>query len=69
MLNLLNNYFNYISNDEENIKNRIGYEILNKREEDIEIEKIFSVNQFLNNNKNDTVFYSKFLKQECLKIL
>ena len=67
MVNLLNNYFNYISNDEENIKNKIGYEILNKREEDIEIEKIFSVNQFLNDNKHDTLFYSKFFKTRMFK--
>jgi hypothetical protein len=67
MTNLLNNYFNYIPYDEEIIKNKIGYEILNKREEDIEIENLFSVNQFLNDNKHDTFFYAKFFKTRIFK--
>lgn len=68
MINLLNNYYSYLYNDEENIKNKIGYEILNKREEDIEIENLFLVNKFLDdNNKHDTVFYAKFFKTRMFK--
>ena len=67
LTNLLNNYYSYIYNDEENIKNIINKEILNKKEEDIDIEKLFFVSQFLHDNKNESNFYSNFFKTRIFK--
>ena len=64
---LLINYYNYIYNDEENIKRIISKELLNKKEEDIDIEKIFLVNKFLHDNKSDVAFYAKFFKTRIFK--
>ena len=54
-------------NDEENMKKIIANEILNKKEEDINIENLFMVNQYLHDNKNDSEFYSKFFKTRIFK--
>ena len=54
-------------NDEENMKRIIANEIMNKKEEDINIENIFNVNQYLHVNKNDSEFYSKFFKTRIFK--
>ena len=67
LTHLLNNYYSYLYNDEENIKRVISTEILNKNEEDIVIENIFLVNQFLHDNKSDSNFYSKFFKTRIFK--
>ena len=64
---LLQNYHNYLYNDEENIKRIICNEILNKKEEDIDIEKLFLVNQFLHDNNTDRDFFSIFLKTRHFK--
>ena len=64
---LLNNYYSYLYNDEENIKKIINKEILNKKEEDIVIENLFQVNQFLHDNKIDSSFYSQFFKTRIFK--
>lgn len=65
--NILQNYYNYMYNDEENMKRIIANEIMNKKEEDINIENIFNVNQYLHMNKNDSEFYSKFFKTRIFK--
>ena len=67
LTSLFQNYYNYIYNDEENIKRIISNEILSKNEYDIDIEKLFNVNLFLHDNKNDTNFYSKFFKTRIFK--
>ena len=65
--NILQNYYNYMYNDEENMKRIIANEIMNKKEEDIIIENIFNVNQYLHVNKNDSEFFSKFFKTRIFK--
>ena len=65
--NLFLNYHNSLYNDEEDIKRIISNEILSKNEEDIDIESIFSVSQFLRDNKSDTNFYTKFCKTRIFK--
>jgi len=67
LTNIFNNYFNYMYNDEENVKKIIANEILNKREEDINIENLFNVSQYLHDNKNDSEFYSRFFKTRIFK--
>ena len=67
LVNLLHNYYNYIYNDEENICKVISNEILNKNVEDIDIEKIFFVSQFIQHNKNDIDFYTRFFKTRLFK--
>ena len=67
LINILLNYYNYIYNDEDNIKKVLANEILDKKEEDIIIDNIFKVNQFLHDNKNDSNFYSKFFKTKIFK--
>ena len=67
LTNIFNNYFNYMYNDEENVKKIIANEILNKREEDINIENLFNINQYLHDNKNDSEFYSRFFKTRIFK--
>ena len=67
LTNLFYNYHNYIYNDEENIKRIISSEILNKNEDDIDIEKLFKDKDFLKDNKYDTVFFSIFFKTRIFK--
>ena len=67
LTSLLFNYHNYLYNDEENIKNIISNEILNKKEEDIDIEKLFLVSQFLHDYKNEANFYSNFFRTRIFK--
>ena len=64
---LLQNYHNYLFNDEENIRKIISNEILSKNEESIDIEKLFSISQFIQHNKTDTNFYSHFFKTRIFK--
>ena len=68
LASILFNYYNYIYNDEENIKKVINNEILNKKEEDINIEKLFFVSQFINSlSKSDINFYEKFFQTRIFK--
>ena len=67
LTNIFQNYYNYMYNDEENVKQIIANEIMNKAEDDINIENIFMVNQYLHDNKNDSEFYSKFFKTRIFK--
>ena len=67
LINIFHNYYNYMYNDEENVKKILANEILDKKEEDVNIENIFKVNQFLHDNKNDSNFYSKFFKTKIFK--
>ena len=67
LTNIFNNYFNYMYNDEETVKKIIANEIMNKREEDINIENLFNINQYLHDNKNDSEFYSRFFKTRIFK--
>ena len=64
---LLKKYNNYIYNDEENIKRVINEEIMDRNEEDIDIEKLFFVSQFLRDKKIEDSFYSQFLKTRIFK--
>ena len=67
-INLLFNYYNCLQNDEENIKRVINNEILNKKEEEINIEKLFNINQFLSGvSKTDSNFYTKFFRTRIFK--
>ena len=60
-------YFNnYLFNGEQEIK-KIYKEILVKREEEINIENLFMVNQFLHDFKYDINFYSRFFKTKLFK--
>ena len=59
-------YNNYLFNEEENIKN-ICEEILTKNEDEINIEKLFKVEQFLHDYKDDSEFFSKFFKTKIFK--
>lgn len=67
LANLFQNYYTYIYNDEKNVKRIIANEIMNKTEEDINIENLFNVNQYLHDNKNDSEFYTKFFKTRIFK--
>ena len=67
LANLFQNYYTYIYNDENNVKRIIANEIMNKTEEDINIENLFNVNQYLHDNKNDSEFYTKFFKTRIFK--
>ena len=66
-VNLLQNYHSYLFNDEENIRKIISNEILSKNEDNIDIEKLFSISQFIQHNKTDTNFYSHFFKTRMFK--
>ena len=59
-------YNNYLFNEDENIKN-ICEEILTKNEDEINIEKLFKVEQFLHDYKDDYDFFSKFFKTKIFK--
>lgn len=59
-------YNNYLFNEEENIKN-ICEEILTKNEDEINIEKLFKVDQFLHDYKDDYEFFCKFFKTKIFK--
>ena len=67
LMNIFQNYYNYMYNDEENVKKILSNDILEKKEDDINIENLFKVNQFLHDNKNDSNFYSKFFKTKIFK--
>ena len=67
LTSLFQNYHNSLINDEESIKTKISNEIFSKNEEDINIEDIFLVNQFLRDNKSDINFYTKFCKTRIFK--
>jgi hypothetical protein len=59
-------YNNYLFKEEDNIKN-ICEEILTKNEDEINIEKLFKVDQFLHDYKDDSDFFSMFFKTKIFK--
>ena len=59
-------YNNYLYNTENEIK-KICKDILTKKEDEINIENLFNVNQFLDDYKNDKIFYSKFIETKIFK--
>ena len=66
LVSILISYNNYLFNGENEIK-KIYKEIITKKEDDINIESLFMVNQFLHDFKNDVVFYSRFFKTKIFK--
>ena len=60
------NYNSYLYNSEDEVK-KICTDILTKKEDEINIETLFNVNQFLHDFKYDYGFYSKFFKTRMFK--
>lgn len=65
LASIFKSYHIYLYNTEEEIKIICKY-ILTTKEEDIEIEKLFKINQFLHDNDNN-LFFSKFFKTRIFK--
>jgi hypothetical protein len=64
---LFKNYFEYMYNDEENVKRIITTEIMDKLESNVNIENLFMINQYLHEKKTDLEFYNKFFKTKIFK--
>lgn len=64
LVSIFISYNTYLYNSVEEIKNICKY-ILTTKEEDIEIEKLFNINQFPHDA--DNLFYSKFFKTRIFK--
>ena len=60
------NYNNYLYNGKEDIE-KIWNEITVKKPDEINIENLFMVNQFLQDYKNDNSFYQRFFKTKLFK--
>ena len=60
------NYNNYLFNDKDNIEKICG-ELLTKKDEEINIDNLFMVNQFIQDYRNDSVFFQKFFKTKIFK--
>ena len=65
--NILSNYYSYMYNDKENVERIIATEIANKTENNINIENLFMINQYLHDNKSDYDFYYKFFRTKIFK--
>ena len=65
LASILLTYNNYMFNDEEEIK-KICEEILTKNEDEITIEKLFKIEQFLHDN-TDSNFYNMFFRTKIFK--
>ena len=59
-------YNNYLFNKKEDIE-RICGDLMVKKPDEINIENLFDVRQFLQDYKNDTVFYQKFFNTKMFK--
>ena len=57
---------NYLYNTEDEIK-KICKEILTKKEDEINIENLVNITQFLYDYNNDNLFYGKFVKTKMFK--
>ena len=66
LASLLLSYNSYLFNGEDDIV-KICTNILTKKEEDIEIENLFLINQFLHDYKSESNFYSQFFKTRIFK--
>ena len=55
-------------NDKENVERIIANEIANKTENNINIENLFMINQYLHEKKTDLEFYNKFFKLKYFPI-
>ena len=60
------NYNNYLYNTKEEIE-KICIELLTKTSDEINVENLFNINQFLQDYRNDTVFFTKFFKTKLFK--
>ena len=65
LASILLNYNNYMFNSEEEVK-EICEEILTKDEDEINIEKLFKIEQFLHDN-SDPDFYNMFFRTKIFK--
>ena len=59
-------YNNYLYNGKEDIE-RIWGELMVKKPDEINIENLFMVNQFIQDYRNDNVFFQKFFKTKIFK--
>ena len=60
------NYNNYLYNGKEDVE-KIWGELMIKKPDEINIENIFMVNQFIQDYRNDNVFFQKFFKTKMFK--
>ena len=60
------NYNNYLYNGKEDIE-RICTELLTKTSDEINIENLFMINQFLQDYRNDSIFFQKFFQTKMFK--
>ena len=64
---ILKDYYDYMYNDEENVKRIITNEIMYKSDDNINIENLFMINQFIHDRKTDIDFYNKFFRTKIFK--
>ena len=60
------NYNNYLFNNKADVEKKCG-ELLTKKEDEIDIENLFMVNQFIQDYRNDSEFFQKFFKTKIFK--